>query len=1408
MTSLNRNAARAIRSLGLAAVLLALAAPAASAAPVLGVALSNDANEIQRVSVKATAGQFRLRFGAGGPGVAETADIDFDATAAEVESALNALSNVSSGGGAVEVTGGPGNEAGSNPYVVIFAAGPLAATDVPLMSGTSGTGPLAGGDATVSVSTLTPSNFREEGGVRRSDERVDYAVAVQNTASVPAGLAGVGDTLSCMTQKSDWTNSSTINYSFQFRWVRNGVPVSGWESGLAADSVTTINTYVVQAADAESGLQCLVKGTNGTGSGSAVVASQPATTIAVAPAVAPPVPNDTGGSRRPAVSGNAKNAGEKLKCTAPTAGWSVSNGLSPIAWSFEWVRDGDPALGAVTSNATESEYTLTAADVSAPAAPAAFQCIAKAANAGGAALVESLLKRTEAPAPAFVEGTADAAPFPNGAVVPEAEQTDNTILGQVTLELELPGGSGTYVYEVEGGGWSCDKVPPSGSQSAKALCTISQLVKPGESLPHLTVAAALGADAPDLAVAKATVFGGGAAPASDEDAFTFEPAVPFGLTAFKTGVFDCDGSDYQQAGGHPCHAEGNFVFGQKRLIDPLVINPSYAPIEQLKQNVTDLPRGFVGNPTAITALCQTTEEVLKSTCPAESRIGGIRTKVTTTETTGPIYAIEPEFGTPAQFAFVVPPSNIFTLSARLRPEDGYAASLELAPSLEANVLEADVTLCNFGVKAGGGFPGCKERDDPSANPKPLFANPTRCGEPAPTVHTRFNSWENPEKWVEYSFTTPLIEGCELVEFEPTMSLAPTTQQADSPSGLDVELEMPTEGLETRDGISQAQMKKAKVTFPEGMAVNATAGHGLGSCSAEQVKLKTNEPISCPDSSKVGTIEIDTPLLQETLKGSTYIARQGDVGGALIGLYLVFESKKNGIIVKVPGRVDPDPVTGRLTVTVDESPEAPFSAVRMHFPGGPRATLLTPPKCGSYEIEAELFPWTGGASVLQKSSFTVDSGPNGGPCPTGALEPKLSAGVENPSAGQTSPFFLRLSREDGTQRFSGLTLSPPQGLSAYLAGVPYCSDETLAAISAAPGTGQAQIDSPSCPAAAQIGRATAGAGAGSDPFYVDTGRAYLAGPYKGAPLSIAVVTPAVAGPLDLGNVVIRNAVYVDPRSAEITVASDPIPTILHGILLDIRDIRVAIDRPGFILNPTSCEPKQIGVEVKGAGGESATLANRFQVGGCEALGFKPRLNLRLFGGTRRGAYQGVQAIVRPRPGDANIAATVVRFPRSAFVAQEHIRTICTRVQFAADECPKGSIYGRAFARSPLLDYPLEGNVYLRSSDNELPDAVADLRGPAHQPIRIELAIRNDSVGGALRNTVQSVPDAPVSFFRLRLFGGQKGLIVNSRNICTRSNKATVRLGAQNGNDALLRPQIRNSRCAKERKRAKRGHKRHP
>jgi hypothetical protein len=978
--------------------------------------------------------------------------------------------------------------------------------------------------------------------------------------------------------------------------------------------------------------------------------------------------------------------------------------------------------------------------------------------------------------------------------------------GTVTMELELPGGVGTFAYKTETNGWSCASAPHAGTQNAKVVCANSNVLSAGAEYPAVKVITALGADVPDVAMAKATAFGGGAGASSDDLAFVVGAPIPFEMKKFTAAIVDHESHDYTQAGGHGFAAISDVVFSRKRALVPEVVQSPVVPIEQVKQVVVDAPRGFVGNALALPELCPTVvppPEIFA--CPPGSLVGGIKIYVSILSgpVTAPIYAIEPEFGVPAQFAFEDPLGNIYTFAPHLRADDGYAISFELASAPEVNFLESTVTLCNFGgFGIGGAFSGCKGQGEPGANPKPLFTNPTRCDVPLVT-RARFNSWQNLTFREAPPFANAQITNCNAVHFDPQMTLKPTSRQADSPSGLEVSLSMPTNGLEGKDeegtsdpnAVSQANLKQAKITFPEGMAINAGAGQGLNACSAEQVKLKTNLPIECPQSSKIGSVEIETPLIQDTLKGAVYVARQGDVEGALIGFYLVFDSPKNGILIKIPARVDADPRTGQLVTTVNESPEAPFSAVKMSFPSGPRATLLTPPKCGTYPIKAELTPWKGGAPVIQTSSFTVDKGPNGGPCPDGALVPKLNAGTESPVAGKTSPFVFRLSREDGTQRFTGVNLTTPPGLTAYLKDVPYCPQSAIDAAKAREkeGLGVLELNNPSCPAASQIGTASAGAGAGPEPLFVNTGKAYLAGPYKGAPLSLVLVAPAVAGPLDLGNVVVQTALKINPETAQVTAVSDPIPTILHGILLDVRDIRVALDRPSFMLNPTSCEPLSVGAEVKGESGATASLSNRFQVGGCENLAFKPKLDIRLFGGTRRGSHPSLHSVLEAAPGEANIGRAAVTIPRSEFLDQGHIRTICTRVQFAADACPQGSIYGHAVATSPIVGYQVEGPVYLRSSSHKLPDLVIDLHGPTSQPVEVEAVARFDSIKGQIRATFENAPDVPLTKLVVSMQGGKKGLLVNSRNICASTNRATVKLTGHNGAPFNSRPAVKNSKC---------------
>jgi hypothetical protein len=1366
---------RSVRdTLGLLALIatgLALTAPPAIAAPQLGVELSYEASEIQRVDVNATGGQFRLIFGSGGPGVAETGNLEIKTSgtteveppsAAEVEDALNAITNISSDGGSVSVTRVL-EGSGKTFYEVTFNGGPLRNTDVPEMSAVDGTAPLSGVAAEAFVTTF------QAGGVRHSDERVDFTARVSNMAPRP-GPAGT--VLTCEVEEHSFVRESSPGFGLSFNWLVDGLPATGTETQTSPRT----STYETTAADEDRALQCVATAHND--GGAEIAASLP-----YGPPSAGPTLSGAVGVVVPLVTATTLSATEQeFSCSPPKAGvWTGSP-----TWSFQWLRNGAPIAGATNSTyvahtgAGEEDHLVR------------LQCEVTGANADGAIVMASPTNGftgTEAEFEAEYGAVPPEGPF-NPSGLPQVSEPQSVTSGPVTLELELPAGQETFAYRIEASGWDCEALA---EQPATVRCSRKDLLAPGQEYPPLTIVTALGADAPDLATATATVSGGGAPPASGEIEFPIQPALPFGLSRWTSMLLGTEGNEYTQAGGHPLLGKAEVVMNRKRGLGP----GSELPVEQVKQVIADLPPGVLGNQLALPKLCHSVSD----DCPRESQVGFARLFLGGQEggagVSAPISAYEPEFGLPAEFAFKDIAGNVYTFSPRLRPEDGYAVSLELGAAPKVKFLESSVTLCDFGVKIE--VTECFNPGEPGANPKPLFTTPTHCGVPL-TTRVRLDSWEHPSFIEGPPFTGAAMTGCDKVPFEPRADLRPTSHRADSPTGLDVELTMPTNGLEEPDGIAQSNLREARVTFPEGMAVNPSAAAGLSACSLAQVgfeerggKLVPNDdPVTCPESSKIGSVEIKSPVLNDTLKGEVYIATQGAVEGSLVGFFMVFDSPKNGILVKLPARVTPDPRTGQLTVTVPESPQQPFSAVRMHFPGGPQATLLTPPKCGTYQIKNELVPWSGGPTVTRTSSFTVDHGPGGGACPAGGLEPGLSAGSANPLAGITSPFNVHLTRPDGSDRFTALDLHMPPGISAYLKGVPYCPDSVLASIPTAGGTGRGEIDHPACPPASQIGTVGAGAGGGPNPFFT-TGRAYLAGPYKGAPLSIATVVPAVAGPLDLGSVVVRNALHVDPETAQVSVLSDPIPTILHGLLLDVRDIRVQIDRPHFTLNPTNCEPMAVGATVRGLSGASAALAKPFQVGGCGRLKFKPKLKLNLKGGTKRGDHPALKAVVTTNQGsggnEANIAKAIVKLPHSAFLDQAHIRTICTRVQYAANQCPAGSIYGFAKAVTPLLDNPLEGPVYLRSSNHKLPDLVMKLSGQ----VSIEVVGRIDSAHGGIRTNLETVPDAPVSKFTLEMQGGKKGLIQNSTNLCASTNKALAQFTGQNGKFKEIRPVVKPLGC---------------
>jgi hypothetical protein len=601
-------------------------------------------------------------------------------------------------------------------------------------------------------------------------------------------------------------------------------------------------------------------------------------------------------------------------------------------------------------------------------------------------------------------------------------------------------------------------------------------------------------------------------------------------------------------------------------------------------------------------------------------------------------------------------------------------------------------------------------------------------------------------------------------------------------------------------------------------------NGLAACDESQIGFVgtgfpspnpihfTKTPQSCPPASKIGTVEVTTPLLDHKVQGALYIAKPFDNPfGSFMALYLVVEDEQTGIVAKLAGKVTPDPQTGQLTTTFDDNPQLPLEDIDLSLFGGPKAALKTPLACGTYTTNTTLVPWSTpeGQTEHPSDAFqtSVAAGGNGA-CPAseaGApVKTSFDAGTIAPAAGAYSPFVLKLTRPDGTQRIRQIETTLPKGLTGKLAGIPYCSEAAIAQAKSreAPGKGVLEQQSPSCPPASEVGTVTVGAGAGVTPYYT-SGRAYLAGPYEGAQLSFAIITPAVAGPFDLGAVVVRTPLYVNSETAQIRAVSDPLPQIIEGVPLDIRSISLRLDRPDFTLNPTSCEPTQVAGSVTPALGSAAGLSSPFQVGGCRALKFAPKFNLSLKGPTRRGGFPAFKAVLNYPQGQgyANTAYAQVTLPHSEFVEQAHFQTICTRVQFAAEACPARSVYGRAKAITPLLDKPLEGNVYLRSSNHKLPDLVIALRGQ----VNVDLDGKVDTGrNGGIRTTFEAAPDAPVKQVVLQMRGGKKGLFVNSENLCRKEQRALSELIGQNGKLSETQPLIKNDCKGKPHKKAGKGH----
>lgn len=881
----------------------------------------------------------------------------------------------------------------------------------------------------------------------------------------------------------------------------------------------------------------------------------------------------------------------------------------------------------------------------------------------------------------------------------------------------------------------------------------------------------------------------------------------FGISSFSMETIDAEGNQDVAAGAHPYELVTQFSFPSVSLPGRIGVPGEATP----KDIRVALPPGLIGDPTA-TPLCRP-YDLFHASCSGSTQVGTIFLVTGRAEYEVGVYDLVPQDGVATQLgAHFNADANAY-IDASIRTGTDYgieSASLNLAAP--ESVVAVKLTL--WGVPAESSHDGSRACPRPGslteggpcssgAVLKPFLRNPTSCSGPL-TATMSVDSWEEPGEFLTRQTQLQGIENCGRVPFKPTLELHPTATSTDSPSGLIADLHIPQST--DPEGLGTADLRDAKVTLPEGLSVDPSSANGLGACSSAQIDLHGPDPASCPDAAKIGTVEIETPLVEHPLPASIYLATPFDNPfDSLLAIYIAVDDPQTGVVVKLAGHVEADPQTGRLTTTFDQNPQLPFEDLKLEFFEGPKAPLRTPQTCGTYQVTSRLTPWSApeGATATPSSSFSIGRAAGGGGCPTSASQlphtPSFEAGMVAPTAGSYSPFVLHLARADGTQELGKIETTLPEGLLAKIAGVSECSNADIAKAESRshPNEGAVEQASPSCPASSEVGTVKVGAGAGPQPYYA-SGHAYLAGPYEGAPLSLVVITPAVAGPFDLGSVVVRAALHVDPLSAQVTAVSDPIPHILAGIPLDVRSISLELNRSQFTVNPTNCGAKEIAGKATSLLGNVALIKSPFAAANCASLAFKPQLKLSFSGPTKRTGNPAIKAVLtQPKGANANIAGATVILPTGMLIDQAHINDPCTRVQFNStavpgEGCPAGSVLGSAKVWTPLLEAPEEGKVYFRSNGGErqLPDLVVALQGK----IPVQLVGFIDSVGkkGAevrrVRSRFQSVPDAPVSRFELKLAGGKRGLIENSENLCTAGDRATYLVTGQNGKTYDTEPKI--------------------
>jgi hypothetical protein len=960
-------------------------------------------------------------------------------------------------------------------------------------------------------------------------------------------------------------------------------------------------------------------------------------------------------------------------------------------------------------------------------------------------------------------------------------------------------------------------------------CEYKELLRPYELLEVLIVVN-VKADAKSGEQDVASVSGGqgpgGIAPAASSLgkalSIANEPTT-FGIQRAEVTPESASGGLESQAGAHPFQLTTtlhlNEVFqssvghGTTRSVPTL-----------LKDAQFQLPPGLIGNPLAVeqcTSFDFTTVGANSADLCGRNTVVGVAL-VTLLEPNAfgvvtkavPIFNLVPAVGEPARLGFYVV-KDLVILDTSVRTGEDYGVTVSVNNASEvAKVLSSQVTIW--------GVPGDSSHDEsrgwecvangenlpeaerltscPLNNPSPFLTLPTYCGtelktvaladswlEPATRlpdgrVNTNDPHWKQPPTPVSSSAQ----QGCAAIPFEPSITLAPDTQSGSTPAGLKVNVDVPQGPTLTASEVGESAVKSTTVALPVGMELNPAAADGLTTCSRQQIGFTGSDEATqtdndefspfeaeCPDAAKVGTVKIKTPLLRDKLEGSAYLAQQNtNPFQPPIVLYLIARDPTSGVLVKLAGHVTPDASTGQLVSTFEHTPPLPFEDLEVNFFNGPRASVSTPPLCGTYTTTTAMTPWSGNADASPSSNFVINSGAGGSGCADPQpFAPGFQAGSTSLAPGAFTPFTTEFSRPDPDQAISTVTVRLPPGMAAMLASVVPCPEPQ-----AAQGT---------CGPDSLIGHSTASAGYGSGPIALG-GQVFITGPYKGAPFGLSIVTPAIAGPFNLGNVIVRSTINIDPNTAAVTITSDPLPTRLKGVPTQIQKIRVTVDRPGFQFNPTNCTPKTIGGTLTGAQGASANVSSSFQVDNCASLPFHPKLTASAGGQASKanGASLNVN-VTSAGLGQANIQKVFLTLPKALPSRLTTIQKACADSIFNANpaNCNEGSVIGTATIHTPVLKSALSGPAYLVSHGNAaFPDVEFVLQG---EGITLILDGKTDIKKGITYSRFESTPDAPFTTFETKLpTGPHSALTANvpeneHYSLCKTKLVIPTEITAQNG-----------------------------